>query len=164
MTKEELIQAIGEMTVLELAELVTALEEKFGVSAAAPMAVAAGPVAAAAVADDRELEGVAFVPEVHMRPRLGAGAYVMDEALAPADAGTCGDCDQDQHHQTSRTLRKDTSIHLIRSLHAAATNTVGNPRLILSSRPPAANHNPRLVRNPCCLPRPSPIPAPKRDN
>lgn len=47
MTKEEIIQAIENMTVLELAELVKALEEKFGVSAVAPVAVAA-PVAAAA--------------------------------------------------------------------------------------------------------------------
>ena len=36
MTRDELITAIGEMTVLELADLVKALEEKFGVSAAAP--------------------------------------------------------------------------------------------------------------------------------
>jgi large subunit ribosomal protein L7/L12 len=47
-SKEELIEAIGEMTVLELAELVKALEEKFGVSAAAPMAMMAAPVAAGA--------------------------------------------------------------------------------------------------------------------
>ncbi|KUK13370.1 MAG: 50S ribosomal protein L7/L12 [Synergistetes bacterium] len=47
MTKEEIIQAIENMTVLELAELVKALEEKFGVSAAAPVAVAAPMVAAA---------------------------------------------------------------------------------------------------------------------
>ena len=47
MTREDLISAIESMTVLELAELVKALEEKFGVSAAAPVAVAAGPVAAA---------------------------------------------------------------------------------------------------------------------
>jgi large subunit ribosomal protein L7/L12 len=40
MNREELISAIESMTVLELAELVKALEEKFGVSAAAPMAVA----------------------------------------------------------------------------------------------------------------------------
>jgi len=45
-TKEELIEAIETMTVLELSELVTALEDKFGVSAAAPVAVAAGPAAA----------------------------------------------------------------------------------------------------------------------
>lgn len=48
MTKDEMIQAIENMTVLELAELVKALEEKFGVSAAAPVAVAAAPVAGAA--------------------------------------------------------------------------------------------------------------------
>lgn len=55
MTQQELIEAIGNMTVLELAELVKALEEKFGVSAAAPMAVAAaGPVAAAAAEEEEE--------------------------------------------------------------------------------------------------------------
>jgi len=48
MTKEQLIEAIEQMTVLELAELVKALEEKFGVSAAAPVAVAAAPAAAGA--------------------------------------------------------------------------------------------------------------------
>jgi len=54
-TKEELIEAIGSMTVLELAELVKALEEKFGVSAAAPVAVAAMPgVAAAGAAEEEE--------------------------------------------------------------------------------------------------------------
>lgn len=47
MNREEIISAIESMTVLELADLVKELEEKFGVSAAAPVAVAAGPVAAA---------------------------------------------------------------------------------------------------------------------
>ena len=41
MTKEEILQAIEGMTVLELSELVKDMEEKFGVSAAAPVAVAA---------------------------------------------------------------------------------------------------------------------------
>ena len=45
MTKEEIMQAIESMTVLELADLVKAMEEKFGVSAAAPVAVAAAPAA-----------------------------------------------------------------------------------------------------------------------
>ena len=49
MTKEELIDIIKNMTVLELHELVKALEEEFGVSAAAPVAVAAPGAAAAAV-------------------------------------------------------------------------------------------------------------------
>lgn len=54
MTKEELIAAIESMTVLELSDLVKALEEKFGVSAAAPMAFAAMPAAGAAAAPVEE--------------------------------------------------------------------------------------------------------------
>ncbi len=51
MTNEEIIKAIEEMSVGDLAKLVKALEEKFGVSAAAPVAVAA--VAAAPAADGK---------------------------------------------------------------------------------------------------------------
>ncbi len=47
MTHQEIIAAVEGMTVLELAELVKAMEEKFGVSAAAPVAVVAGGAAAA---------------------------------------------------------------------------------------------------------------------
>ncbi len=47
MTKEQIIEAIEGMTVLDLSVLVKALDEKFGVSAAAPVAVAAAPAAAA---------------------------------------------------------------------------------------------------------------------
>ncbi len=54
LTKEELVNAIAEMTVLELSELVKAVEEKFGVKAAAPVAaVAAAPVAAAAAGEEQ---------------------------------------------------------------------------------------------------------------
>ena len=53
MNREEILSAIESMTVLELAELVKALEEKFGVSAAAPVAAAA-PAAAAAAAPAEE--------------------------------------------------------------------------------------------------------------
>ena len=54
MTKDELIEAIKGMSVLELSELVKALEETFGVSAAAPMAVAAAPAAAAEAVEEEE--------------------------------------------------------------------------------------------------------------
>ena len=50
MTTAEIIQAIEGMTVLELSELVKALETKFGVTAAAPVAAAAAPAAGAAPA------------------------------------------------------------------------------------------------------------------
>ena len=53
LTKDELIEAIKGMTVLELSEMVKALEEEFGVSAAAPMAAAA-PAAGAAPAEAAE--------------------------------------------------------------------------------------------------------------
>ena len=48
LTKDQLIEAIKGMTVLELSEMVKALEEEFGVSAAAPVAVAAAPAAGGA--------------------------------------------------------------------------------------------------------------------
>lgn len=50
----EIIEAVKGLTVLELAELVKAFEEEFGVSAAAPVAAAAAPVAAAAVVVEEE--------------------------------------------------------------------------------------------------------------
>ena len=53
MTHEEIIAAVESMTVLELADLVKAMEEKFGVSAAAPVAVVAGGAAPAAAAEEK---------------------------------------------------------------------------------------------------------------
>lgn len=47
-TKEDVIDFISNMTVLELSELIKEMEDKFGVSAAAPVAMAAGPMAAGA--------------------------------------------------------------------------------------------------------------------
>ena len=54
MNKDQILEAIENMTVLELSELVKAMEEKFGVSAAAPVAVAAAPVAGGAAAGGEE--------------------------------------------------------------------------------------------------------------
>ena len=56
MTHEEIIAAVESMTVLELADLVKAMEEKFGVSAAAPVAVVAGGAGAAAAAEEEKTE------------------------------------------------------------------------------------------------------------
>src|SRR5271157_236497 len=56
MTKEQILDSISSMTVLEVSELVKAMEEKFGVTAAAPMAMAAGPAAAAAPAAEEQTE------------------------------------------------------------------------------------------------------------
>ena len=57
MTNEEILEAIGNLTVLELSELVKAAEEKFGVSAAAPVAVAAAaPAEGGAAAEKSEFD------------------------------------------------------------------------------------------------------------
>ena len=56
MSIEAILESIEKLTLLEAAELVKAMEEKFGVYAAAPVAVAAAPAAAAAPADDADAE------------------------------------------------------------------------------------------------------------
>ena len=54
LTKEDIINAIAEMSVMDVVELVSAMEEKFGVSAAA--AVVAGPAAAGGAAEEEQTE------------------------------------------------------------------------------------------------------------
>ncbi len=56
MTNEEILEAISNMSVLELSELVKAIEDKFGVSAAAPVAVAAAAPVAGAAAEEEKTE------------------------------------------------------------------------------------------------------------
>ena len=57
---EELLDAIGSLTLIEAAELVSAMEEKFGISAAAPVAVAASGAGAAGAAEEAVEEKVNF--------------------------------------------------------------------------------------------------------
>ena len=54
LTNEEILEAIANMTVQQAADLVKAMEEKFGVTAAAPVAVAAAPGAAGGAADEEQ--------------------------------------------------------------------------------------------------------------
>jgi len=54
LSKDEILDAIANMTVLEVSELISAMEEKFGVTAAAPVAVAAAGAAAGAVEEVEE--------------------------------------------------------------------------------------------------------------
>ncbi len=53
-SKDEILDAIGKMSIIEVVELIADMEKKFGVTAAAPVAVAAGPVAGAAAAPVEE--------------------------------------------------------------------------------------------------------------
>ena len=59
-TREEIIEALKEMPALELSELVKELEEVFGVSAAAPVAVAAAPAAEGGAAEEKSEFDVAL--------------------------------------------------------------------------------------------------------
>ncbi|GMB09991.1 LSU ribosomal protein L12P [Thermolongibacillus altinsuensis] len=56
MTKEQIIEAVKNMTVLELNELVKAIEEEFGVTAAAPVVVAGGAAGGAAAEEKTEFD------------------------------------------------------------------------------------------------------------
>jgi len=53
-SKDEILETIAEMSVMDVVDLISAMEEKFGVSAAAPVAVAAGPAAGGEVAAAEE--------------------------------------------------------------------------------------------------------------
>ena len=56
LSREDILNAIAEMSVMDVVELVSAMEEKFGVSAQAAVAVAAGPAAAAADTAEEKTE------------------------------------------------------------------------------------------------------------
>lgn len=69
MTKDEMMEAIKQMNVLELSDLVKALEDEFGITAAAPVAVAAAPAPGAAApaagdADDEQSEFEVSIKEI----------------------------------------------------------------------------------------------------
>ena len=59
LSKEEILEAISEMSVMDIVDLISAMEEKFGVSAAAPVAVAAAPSSGAAEAEGSDEAEVA---------------------------------------------------------------------------------------------------------
>ena len=55
-SKDDILEAISNMTVLEVVDLISAMEEKFGVTAAAPVAIAAAPAAGGAAAAEEKTE------------------------------------------------------------------------------------------------------------
>jgi large subunit ribosomal protein L7/L12 len=55
-SKDEILDAISKMTLMEVVELISDMEKKFGVTAAAPVAAAAGPAAAAAAPVEEKTE------------------------------------------------------------------------------------------------------------
>lgn len=103
LTKEDIINAIAEMSVKDVVELVSAMEEKFGVSAAAAVAVAAGPAAAAveeqteftvilSSAGDKKVNVIKAVRELtglglkEAKDLVEAAPKAVKEAVSKADA------------------------------------------------------------------------------
>lgn len=99
----QLIEDVKGLTVLELSELVKALEEEFGVSAAAPVAVAAAPAAGEAAAEEKSefdvvLEGfgdnkIAVIKAVREISGLGLkeAKALVESAPAPVQEGVAKD-------------------------------------------------------------------------
>jgi large subunit ribosomal protein L7/L12 len=95
MTTEEILDAIASMSVMEVSELVKAMEEKFGVTAAAPVAAAAGPAAAAEVVEEQSefdviLKGFADGKKIgvikEVRAITGLGLKEAKELVEGADS------------------------------------------------------------------------------
>jgi large subunit ribosomal protein L7/L12 len=63
LSKEEILDAIGNMSILEVVDLVKMMEDKFGVTAAAPVAAAAAPAAAAAAPVEEKTEFTVVLKE-----------------------------------------------------------------------------------------------------
>lgn len=102
-TREEIVEALKEMPALELSELVKELEEVFGVSAAAPVAVAAAPAGGEAAAEEKSefdvvLEGfgdnkIAVLKAVREISGLGLkeAKELVESAPAPIQEGVAKD-------------------------------------------------------------------------
>ena len=108
LSKDEILEAIANMTVLEVSELISAMEEKFGVTAAAPVAVAAAAAPAAEEVEEQSefdviLKGIAdgkkipVIKEVRAITGLGlkdakeiveAGGKAIKEGVSKEEANT----------------------------------------------------------------------------
>ena len=107
LTKDEILDAISNMTLLEVSDLVKAMEEKFGVTAAAPVAVAAAPAGGAGAQEEEKTEfdvvlksfddtkKIAVIKEVRVVTGLGlkeakdvveAGGKTIKEGVSKEDA------------------------------------------------------------------------------
>jgi large subunit ribosomal protein L7/L12 len=115
LSMDEILDAIGEMSLIEVSELVKKFEEKFGVSAAAPVAVAAGaaPTAAEAAEDEEKTEFDVILKEIgsekikvikEVRALTGLGLKeakaVVDGAPGPIREGI----DKEEAAKTKETL------------------------------------------------------------
>ena len=112
-SREEIIEALKEMSLLEASELVKDIEETFGVSAAAPVAVAAAPAAGAAAAEEKSefdvvLEGfgnkIAVIKAV--REITGQGLKEAKETVEGAPSTIQEGVAKDKAEEIKKTLEE----------------------------------------------------------
>jgi large subunit ribosomal protein L7/L12 len=70
-SKDEILDSISKMSVMEVVELISDMEKKFGVTAAAPVAAAAGPAAAAAAPVEAQTEFTVILKEYPADKKVG---------------------------------------------------------------------------------------------
>ena len=76
--KDEILEAISSMTIMEIVDLISAMEEKFGVTAAAPVAVAAVAGPAAAAPAEEQTEFTVILKEYPADKKVGVIKVVRD--------------------------------------------------------------------------------------
>jgi large subunit ribosomal protein L7/L12 len=95
MTKVEILDAIASMSVLELSELITEMEEKFGVSAAAAVAVAAPAAAAGGAAEEEQTEFDVIITAItslglkEAKDLVDGAPKAVKEGVSKAEADDC---------------------------------------------------------------------------
>ena len=115
-SKEDILEAISNMSVMDVVELISAMEEKFGVSAAAPVAVAAGPAAggeAAAAEEQTEFDvvltgfGTSKVPVIKaVREITGLGLKEAKDLVEGAPANVKEGVEADEAAELKKKLEE----------------------------------------------------------
>ena len=115
-SKEDILETISNMSVMDVVELIEAMEEKFGVSAAAPVAVAAGPAAggeAAAAEEKTEFDvvlasfGSQKVPVIKVvREITGLGLKEAKELVEGAPAAVKEGVAKDEAEELQKKLEE----------------------------------------------------------
>ena len=115
-SKEDILETISNMSVMDVVDLISAMEEKFGVSAAAPVAVAAGPAAggeAAAAEEQTEFDvvltsfGSSKVPVIKaVREITGLGLKEAKDLVEGAPASVKEGVEQSEADELKKKLEE----------------------------------------------------------
>ncbi len=114
-SKDDILETISNMSVMDVVDLISAMEEKFGVSAAAPVAVAAGPAAGAEAAAEEQTEfdlilasfGSSKVPVIKaVREITGLGLKEAKDLVESAPAAVKEGIEQSEADELKKKLEE----------------------------------------------------------